>query len=59
MKESLAKLLRPAWKPALHWQKSAIAVDSWRVGFHPDRLSVGFARGSQERTGNLEARLIV
>jgi hypothetical protein len=44
--ESLAKLLRPAWKPALHWQKSAIAVDSWRVGFHPDRLSVGFARGS-------------
>jgi Ca-activated chloride channel family protein len=42
----LAPPPRPAWKPALHWKKLAMAVDSWRVGFHPDRLSGGFARGS-------------
>jgi hypothetical protein len=44
--EPLAKPPRPAWKPALHWRRPAISVASWRVGFHPDRLPGGFARGS-------------
>jgi hypothetical protein len=47
IQEPLAKPLRPAWKPALHCQQSAIVMDSWRVGFHPDRLSGSFASGSQ------------